>query len=374
MRSRMLVVGLLITLALSSVGFANEPIKIGIIAPLTGGAASSGIHIRYGAEMAADEINAAGGINGRQIKLFIVDDAGIPAQSVSAMNKLVYQDKVDMVVGGNLSSTVLAHMSITENAGIPYIVTSASNPYITRPENKWLFRLHQNDDIQSIHLAEMVVNNLKKTKIAVIHDTNDFGTASKDAFVAALKDLGIEPLIIESYNFGDKDFMPQLIRIRETNPEILGLFGNQSEAAIITNQMRQLGLNDVRIVSTGGFPVPKYIELAPGTSEGSICVSTFNPSLKLPEAQKFVADYVERFKTEPPHHAWNTYEAIIYVLKPILEKVGTDKAAIRDELRTVKWTALGMDKYFDEVGQVIMPSLFIEVRDGKWQAFDVPEA
>jgi branched-chain amino acid transport system substrate-binding protein len=361
------LLGLVVTVAAAA---APAPFKVGTITPLTGGGAGAGVHIKYGAEMAVDELNAAGGVGGRPIQLIVVDDAGIPAQSVSAANKLVYQDKVDFLIGGNISSTVLAHMEVTERAGIPYIVTTASNPQITRPTNKWTVRLHQNDNIQSVHLANYLVQDLKKAKIAVLYDSGDYGVACKQVFNVRLKELGLEPVIQLGFNWGDKDFMSQLIRIKEKSPDVVALFGQQAEAAIITNQMRQIGM-DALIATTGGFVVPKYIELAPGTSEGAVGITTFTPFSDDPMAKKFAEDYQKRFNTIPTHHAWNTYEAFKYILKPLVDENGANKAKLAKALRAFKWTALGNAKYFDKDGQVIMPSIFIQVQNGFWKPVPV---
>ncbi|MCR4424618.1 MAG: ABC transporter substrate-binding protein [Firmicutes bacterium] len=368
MRRIYVILAVFVVLAMTVGSTAATPFKVGCITPLTGGGAGAGVHIKYGAELAVAEINAAGGVGGRPVELIVVDDAGIPAQSVSAANKLIYQDNVDFLIGGNISSTVLAHMQVVEKAGVPYIVTTASNALITRPENKWVVRLHQNDDIQSAHLADFLVNVLGKNKISILYDAGDYGVGCKNAFTKRLQELGLDPVISLGFNWGDKDFMSQLIRIREKNPDTVALFGQQAEAAIITNQMRQLGMNAL-ICTTGGFVVPKYIELAPGTSEGAIGITTFSPFADDPVVKTFVDTYEKKYKTLPTHHAWNTYEAFKYILKPLVDKVGTDKAKMRDALRSWKWTALGVEKYFDETGQVIMPSLFIEVQNGVWKPF-----
>ncbi|MGE5623573.1 MAG: ABC transporter substrate-binding protein [Methanocella sp.] len=364
--SLLLAALLCLAVTVAGVAAAPAPFKVGVITPLTGGGAGAGIHIKYGAEMAVDEINAAGGVGGHPLQAIIVDDAGIPAQSVSAANKLVYQDKVDFMIGGNISSTVLAHMEVTERAGIPYIVTTASNPQITRPTNKWTVRLHQNDNVQAVHLANYLAQDLKKTKIAVLYDSGDYGVANRVVFDARLKEFGIAPTIELGFNWGDKDFMSQLVRIRETKPEVVALFGQQAEAAIITNQMRQIGMDQL-IATTGGFVVPKYIELAPGASEGAVGITTFTPFSDDPAAKKFAEDYQKRFNTIPTHHAWNTYEAFKYVLKPLVDKNGTNKAKLNKALHAFKWTALGNPRYFDKDGQVVMPSIFISVQNGFWK-------
>jgi branched-chain amino acid transport system substrate-binding protein len=359
---------LALVLISAMVGAAATPFKVGCIVPLTGGSAANGVYVRRGAEIAIAEINAKGGVAGRPVELIMADDAGVPATSVSAMNKLVFQDKVDFLIGGNISSTVLAHMQVSEKEGIPYIVTTASNAQITRKENKWTVRLHQNDLTQAVHLAEFVVNTIGKKNIAVMFDTGDYGTGCKNAFNDQIAKLGLQPLITIGFNTGDKDFMSQIIQVRAKNPDAVMLFCVQAEAAIITNQLRQMGIT-ATICGTGGFVIPKYIELAPGTSEGAIGMTTFSPFDEDPAFKAFTDAYQKAYGELPTHHGWNTYEAFVYLLKPIVDKVGTDKTAVMAALKSYKWTVAGAQKYFDESGQVIMPSKFISVQGGVWKPF-----
>lgn len=370
MKRLMALVTLMLALAMVSamVGAAATPFKVGCIVPLTGGAAANGMYIKRGAELAIAEINANGGVAGHPVELIMADDAGVPATSVSAMNKLVFQDKVDFLIGGNISSTVLAHMQISEKEGIPYIVTTASNAQITNKANKWTVRLHQNDLTQAVQLADFVLNVIKKSKIAVMFDTGDYGTGCKDAFNGQLAKLGKQSLITVGFNTGDKDFMSQVIQVKGKNPDVVMVFAVQAEAAIVTNQLRQMGVT-ATICGTGGYIVPKYIELAPGTSEGTVGMTTYSPYDESPEVKKFTDAYVKAYNDTPTHHAWNTYEAYIYLLKPIVDKVGIDKAAVMSALKSYKWTVAGNSKYFDETGQVIMPSIFISVQGGVWKYF-----
>jgi branched-chain amino acid transport system substrate-binding protein len=362
------IIALTALMVSAMVGAAVVPYKVGCIVPLTGGSAANGVYIRWGAEIAVAEINAKGGVAGRPVELIMADDAGVPATSVSAMNKLIYQDKVDFLIGGNISSTVLAHMQVSEKEGIPYIVTTASNAQITRKENKWTVRLHQNDLTQSVHLADFVTNVINKSKIAIMFDTGDYGTGCKNAFTDQLTKLGLAPVITIGFNTGDKDFMSQIIQVKAKNPDAVMLFCVQAEAAIITNQLRQMGIT-ATICGTGGFVVPKYIELAPGTSEGAIGMTTYSPFDEDPVYKNFSDAVQKAYNSLPTHHGWNTYEAFVYLLKPIVDKVGTDKAAVMAALKSYKWTIAGSSKYFDETGQVIMPSKFISVQNGVWKPF-----
>lgn len=355
---------------LGGMAYGQDPIKLGISTSITGAAAGYGIHIRNGAQMTIDEINSAGGIKGRKIEMIVADDAGNPAESVSAMNRLVTKENVDAIVGGNMSSLVLANMQVAERSAVPYIVTGASNPAITRPGNKFTFRLHQSDATAALQAADYVVSKLGKKKIAIIHCTDDYGTGCKDVFAARLKQLNVTPLIIDRFNPGDKSFSSQLLKVRISGAEFLGLFGVLPEVSLITKEARDLGMKDLGVIMTG-ISQPKYIDLAPGATEGAFAVTPFNSALKDPEVQRLSQNYRKLYNNlDPPHQVSNTYQAIKYVLAPIWAKVGTDKVKVRDEIRKLKWTAFGNEHYFDQNGQVIMPSVIIVVRNRAWVVAD----
>ncbi|MDQ7794535.1 MAG: ABC transporter substrate-binding protein [bacterium] len=368
-----LAIGLALVLAVGGCVFKKAaqgektPIIIGIATSLTGGGAGSGNHIWWGAQLAVDDLNAAGGVGGREVKLVVEDDATSPAQAVSAVNALIMQQKVDAIIGGNWSSLAMPVIPVVEREGVPFIVTSASTPAITAPGRQWTFRLHQSDATAASQAANFIINTLKLTEIAVMHDTGDYGTGCKDFFVAAGRMFGVKPLTVEPYNTGDKDFTAQLVKIRASGAKALGLFGVYPEVSLITLQARDLGMNDLKIVMTG-ISQQAYIDLAPGASEGVYAVTPFNAEVDDPEVRDFAQRYRARFQLDPPHQASNTYQAIVRVLAPIWAEVGTaDKTAVRDAIRKSTWDAFGQTGiHFGADHQVSMKSIIIQVTNGRF--------
>lgn len=352
-------------------GFAQD-IKLGVVAGMSGPGTSYGIGIRQGAEMAVKEINAAGGIKGRKISLVVVDDASNPAQSVSAMQRLV-SDGVDLVVGGWGSSQVLANMEVAERSGLPYIVVGATNPKITTEKNKWTFRVIFTDSVQAEQIAEAAVKRLGMKRIAVIHDANDYGVGNRDIFLASLKKLGVEPVVVVPYQSADKDFTPQLTRIREANPDGLAVFGTIPAAPAIMNQARDLGIK-ARFIGTGGLANENLMTLAPKASEGTVLTTYFHEDVD-PEARAWADRYVKEFSggTQPPRPvlaAWE-YRAIKYIAAPCLEQAGTDKEKLRQCISKWKGKIFSVpgEAYFDNTGQLVQQSVLVEVGNGNFQAF-----
>lgn len=349
-----------------------QDIRMGVIAGMSGPGTSYGIGIRQGAEMAVREINAAGGIKGRKIALVVVDDASNPAQSVTAMQRLA-NEGVDLIVGGWGSSQVLANMEVAERAGIPYIVVGATNPKITTEKNKWTFRVIFTDSVQAEQIADAAVNRLGMKRIAVIHDANDYGVGNRDIFVASLKKLGIDPVAVASYQSADKDFTAQLSRIREANPDGLAVFGTIPAAPAIMNQARDLGIK-ARFIGTGGLANENLMTLAPKASEGTVLTTYFHEDVD-PEAKAWAQRYVQEFSggsqpARPVLAAWE-YRAIRFIAAPCLASAGTDKDKLRQCIGAWKGRMFSVpgEAHFDRTGQLIQPSVLVEVGGGAFQAF-----
>jgi branched-chain amino acid transport system substrate-binding protein len=349
-----------------------QEIKLGVIAGMSGPGTSYGIGIRQGAEMAVKEINAAGGIKGRKISLVVVDDASNPAQSVTAMQRLV-SDRVDLIVGGWGSSQVLANMEVAERAGIPYIVVGATNPKITTEKNKWTYRVIFTDSVQAEQIADAAVKRLGMKRIAVIHDANDYGVGNRDIFLSSLKKLGIEPVAVMSYQSNDKDFTAQLSRIRESNADGVAVFGTIPAAPAIMNQARDLGIK-ARFIGTGGLANENLMTLSPKGSEGTVLTTYFHEDVDA-EAKAWAQRYVKEFSggsqpARPVLAAWE-YRAIKFIAAPCLTSVGTDKDKLRQCISGWKGRMFSVpgEARFDNTGQLIQESVLVEVGNGAFQAF-----
>lgn len=357
-------------LAIGQPAFAD--IKIGVIAGMSGPGTSYGIGIQQGAEMAVKELNEGGGLGGQKVQLVVVDDASNPAQSVTAMQRLV-SDNVDVIVGGWGSSQVLANMEVSERAGMPYVVVGATNPRITTDKNKWTFRVIQTDSLMAEQIAQSAVTQLKMKKIAVINDSNDYGVGNRDIFVAALKKAGLNPVEVQSYQSSDKDFTSQLARIRASEPDGIAIFGTIPAAPAIMNQARDFGIT-ARFIGTGGLANETLISLAPKASAGTVITTYFDDDVD-PAAKEWAEKYVKEFTggSQPPRPvlaAWE-YRAIKFIVAPCLSKVGTDKAKLRDCIGAFQGKLFGLpgEARFDRTGQLEQQPVLVEVRDGSFKGF-----
>lgn len=370
-----LIIGFIMVLGFGLPGgaFGADPIKVGTLEALTGPGAAFGTNMLQGLQMAVDEINEKGGLLGRKVEIISIDDAAQPAQSVSAITRLIHQDKVDIVIGGWGSATVLANFKVAEKAGVPYLECGASNPRVTRGNNnQWTFAVLQNDEKQCIVVSKLALDKGHK-RFAILHDRNDFGRGGRDEFSKGLKRFGnLEPVIVESYQMGDKDFNAQLIKIREANPNALGLFGTLVEAAAIAIQMKKLGMN-LPIFSMAGIANVNYIKLGGEAVEGTICAAHFNRHLS-PETEAWAKKYEEKFKhatvIADPNSAWMSYSAGANCFPAAVKMAGSmDKTKVRDALRKVKWREYGQDieNYFDEEHAIGKETIIVQVKNGDFK-------
>lgn len=343
-----------------------QDLTLGVIAGISGSGASYGAGIAQGAEMAVREINATGGINGRQLKLKVVDDASDPARSAIAMRRLL-SSSPDLIVGGWGSAQVLAHMELAEQSATPYIVVGATNPTITTPRNKWVFRVIPSDSVMAEQLANIVIGTLGMKRIAVFNDSNSYGSGNRDVFVATLARHGLKPVQVQAYDSRSTDFRVQLTDVKKINPDAIAIFGTLPAAPIIMTQARELGIQS-RFIGTGGLANEALIEAAPSAAEGTLLMSFFNEQADkqaLNWSRRYQLAFADRRFRSPVLAAWE-YRAIKDIVAPCLRSAGRDRLKLRDCIANWRGRPFGVgaEVYFDKSGQLVQPGLAVEISGG----------
>jgi branched-chain amino acid transport system substrate-binding protein len=339
-------------------------VKLGVVGPLTGPVAVGGIQTKYGLELAKDEINSRGGIPGvGEIEFIYEDDKCVPPESGNAVNKLVYRNKVLAVIGSVCSSSTMAGMIVSQKAKTPQITAVSTSPAITQKGNKWIFRSSIADVTRAGALAEFAVKKLKKTKVGIIHDADDYGRDGAYAFADKLKEFNIEPKVIESFNRKDKDFSGQLSKMAKQGVEVLVIWGLPEESALIAKQVKAMNLN-VQIM--GGDPVAnsRFIELAGPAAEGAMTGIGFVPTNPDPKVQAFISEIQKRYKTSVTNVVANAYDCL-YILAKAIEKSGADKAKLRDALAGIRYEGITGVTTFDENGGSLRKPIIVVVKNGK---------
>jgi branched-chain amino acid transport system substrate-binding protein len=342
-------------------------IKVGWIAPFSGNYAWAGEYLLNGAKLAAEEINAKGGVNGVKIDIVYEDDGGDPTKSVNATIKLIEKDKVNIIMGPFNSSCTLANMKETERRQMPQITFSLS-PVITKQNNQWIFRMSPSDEVTMTSILEYAVKVQGKKNIAFLTDTTDYGTGGYIVGAPYLEKNGLKPLTNEKFNIPDKDFTAQLLNIKKANPDALLLHGDEADCGLIAKQRIQLGMKDLEII--GGLPLTgtKYLETGGAEAvEGTIVATSFLASNPSPKVQDFVKNFTQKYGYAPEARCAAAYDGMYILAEALKHSQGKiDNISLRDAIRKVQ-NMEGVQGVFnfDEVGEGLHTVLKGIYRSGK---------
>jgi branched-chain amino acid transport system substrate-binding protein len=322
------------TMSRAAFADTSEPIMLGVSGPLTGPNAQYGAQWKQGFDLALDEIQAAGGINGRKLAYTFEDSQSDPRQSVAIAQKFVSDPKIVMELGDFSSPASMAASPIYQRAGLVQFGFTNSHPDFTKGGDfMWSTSVSQADE-QPL-LALYAVRHLGLKKLAVLHQNTDWGRTSRDYFVNAAKADGAEVVITEGYIADDRDFRSTLVRVRDANPDGLILISYYSDGALIARQARQIGLKQT-ICAASSVYSPKFLELGGEAVEDVHLGTRYFPEDPRPEVRKFVGGFKAKYGGQEPD-AFNAYSYdAMNVAAAVLRIGGTDRRAIRDAFAKVK--------------------------------------
>jgi branched-chain amino acid transport system substrate-binding protein len=362
---------------------AGEPYKIGAIYDVTGSASSLGIPERNTAQMLADELKAAGGIIGpdglrHPVEIVIYDSQSDETKTVLAAKKLIEEDKVSAIVGPTQSGTTLAILDSVQGAGVP-LISNAASVKITEPaaERNWVFKTAPSDRL----VVGALVDYLKSqgiSKVGWMSVNNAFGDSGKTEFAAAAPGAGIEIVAEEKYEATDTDMTAQLTKIQGANPQALIVWSTPPSASIVTKNAFDLGLS-LPIFHSHGIANQTFIDLATKEAAegvrfpvGKILVADQLPDSDPQKATllEYATKYRAAFDAAPVTfggHAWDAVKLLVQVM----EKVGPDRAKIRDELeKTQGFVGIGGVFDFsptDHAGLDNNALVIATIEDGQWK-------
>lgn len=335
-----IVVLLLIAFVFVSMCFAggnqeessSESIKIGFIGPLTGDYANYGTLCKQAVQMAIEEINAMGGVNGVEIKLYAEDSEGDSQKALAAMEKLSSSDKVCAIIGPVLTGEAFSVAERAEAEGIVIITPSASHKDITNI-GEYIFRTTPSDGLQGEVAGKYWYEVLGYRKLAVLYAKNDYSQGLYESMSEAFTAEGGKIVATATFMVGDKDFKTQLTNLKNTDAEAIYIPDYTAEMAQILEQASQLGI-DKPFLSGDGFLSEEIYTLAGQYTDGVI----YTASAKITESDKnkvFKENYTAKWGVGPDSFASNAYDAT-YILASVIEKVGTNRAAIKKGMQQVK--------------------------------------
>ena len=344
-------------------------IKIGFNAPLTGFAAADGTSARNGAELAVEQINATGGINGDTLKLVIYDDQASPKESVPIAQKLIQKDKVVAGISGSYSGATRAAAGIFQESSIPYISAFAIHPDITRAGN-YVFRTSFVGQVQGRAGAKLVGKTLGLKRAVIVTLKNDFGKSLAAGFKEAAGKFGIEIIAEYQYSIKDRQFGPIVSKIRADKPEVIYASGYFFTAGPLVSQLRAAGIK-VPIIGQEGYDSQKFIKIAGPASEGTIITTSLDRDSTVAETKNFISAFEKKAGHKVDMVAASAHTAVMVLAAALKKAGGGDHAALRDAIAATKLTASTGQISFNKLGEVQKAVQVQIVKDGNWHHHSV---
>jgi branched-chain amino acid transport system substrate-binding protein len=310
-------------------------IPVGLYAALSGGEAAFGAATLQGAQLAAEEINASGGVLGKKIRLVVEDDQGKGDEAASVVTKLITSNNVLAIIGENSSNQSLAAGPIAQAAKVPMISPSSTNPKVTQTGD-YIFRVCFTDPYQGKALATFVAQNLGLKTAAVLKDNkNDYSVGLAQYFTETFVKLGGRIVAEQSYSGGDSEFRPQLTAIKAASPQVLFIPGFYTDVGQIAIQARDLGIT-VPMVGGDGWDSPTVIKIGGKAVEGCYFSDHYFVGEDRPAVKRFVGTIHQRTGNNPDANSALGYDAL-YILTNAIRKAGSlDRKAIRDQIAQTK--------------------------------------
>ncbi|GAC1358058.1 MAG: ABC transporter substrate-binding protein [Herpetosiphon sp.] len=311
----------------------SRDLVVALNTEITGAGAQTGDLAKKAADIAVEKINAAGGVNGKKIKLIVEDAASSNQGALAAVNKAGTEDEAAAMVGPVKSTQILAISERIKELQLPSLI-GGTNESLTKQGNPWLLRFRPDDSIAATAMVNFALNDLKAAKIAVLHDSDAFGTGAADIIEAALKAKGKELATRQKYTTGAQDFTAQLLAVKSSGAEVLCLYGtNSQDDAVILRQAREQGLT-IKLIGSPSYGQTIVADLAADLTEGVYVVTDYLPG-RTPESKEYMDAWQKKYNSTPDGlSAWN-WDAI-HILSQIIARVGTDKDKIRAEILKVQ--------------------------------------
>ena len=361
---------LLAAIVLAPVASAADDILIGYHGPMTGPASWVGLGGRDGALMALDEINAAGGVNGRRIKMISYDDAAKPSEAEAVAKKMIESDKVFAILGGGVSNVAIVVGEEAHRAKVPYLNGPGASPKIIDLQSRWVFS-GATIDVRDIaeNDATFIGEYLKVKKVAVMNGADEFSQSLADAVIKLIKQrYGVEILTQQKYNAGDTDFSSQLLAVKQTNPEYILMFGLYVEAARAIRQSRELGIKtpikgDTSMMNSG------FLTVTGPASEGVI--TTYAPLYFNGNPVRDMVEFEARYKKMYPSYPVDRPNYVdvynygnMYALAEGMKRAGKDmtRKSLVEALETLK--DFKAPDYWPKAVHIIQPLTFTESHNG----------
>ena len=352
-------------------GADSEVIKIGGIGPLSGPNSTYGISVKEGADLLAEEINAAGGINGKKVEFIFEDDQSDNTVAASAFNKLVDKDGVCAILGGVTSGTTLAIAPNSTNKKIPMITPTGTEPTITNVGGDFMFRGCFVDSFQGEILAKYTKENLGKTTAAVLYNSSsDYSKGIANAYKETLEKNGGQ--VVEFLSYGsdkETDFKAQLTKIKSANPDVIILPDYYNVVGLIAKQARDMGITS-QFLGGDGWESEELTKIGGTAVDGAIYINHYYAEDTDENVKNFVDSYTKKYNKTPDCFAALSYDTAKILVKAIEKANSTDGTAIRDALAGMENNSVTGNIKFNEERSAVKSAAIIKINGDKKELDD----
>jgi branched-chain amino acid transport system substrate-binding protein len=373
MRKLALVLVLVSVFALSAVTvFASGTFDLTIPLPLTGKQAKFGEIMKRSYEIAAEEINAKGGVKGKKIVLSFEDSSGKPETARAIVEKLIDVKKQPIIVGEYTSSCAKAVAAVAEERKTPYLVVASADDAITRQNYKYVFRQNQVNDHYADAFVSFLREVVKPKTIAILYESSAFGTSGAAAMERDAQNMGAKVVLKEKFETGAIDFKPLLSKVKAAQPDVVYTVSYANEAQLIMKQAMELRL-DAKLFSGGaaGFAIPEFVDGAKEAAEYVVSATLWTPQVKYPGAKAFADKYKVKYGDFPSYHGASAYSAMYVTADALNRAKDWTQDGIRDALKATNlMTAFGPVKFEDKEGyqnQNFIETLAIQVQNHEFE-------
>jgi branched-chain amino acid transport system substrate-binding protein len=349
---------------------AQDTIKVGIILPTTGEKAKFGEIEKKSFEMALEEINAAGGVNGKKLEFLFEDDTGRPDVARGAAEKLITKDKVVMLGGGYGSSETFAIAGVAQQSGMPFLISTGSDNKITEMKWNYVFRLNQPVGDYPKALESFLTEVVKPQTVAILYENTNFGSSQSKVFQETCDRLKLKVVVSEGYQSGGVDFKPILVKVKQANPDLVYMISYLMDASLLMNQSKELNLTPKLFVGGGaGFTLPEFAQNAGKAGQLVFSATLWYQTLPYPGAKEYYEKFVKRFNMDTEYHGAEGY-ASAYVIADTLKRTkDLTPDQVRESLsQTDMMTVFGPVKfvaYEKMTNQNKLPTYLVQWIDGK---------
>jgi branched-chain amino acid transport system substrate-binding protein len=352
----------------------DTPIAIGVVTSISGSLAMFGQAHLQGYDLALQEINDAGGVLGRPVRLVFEDDASDPATAATAVEKLTTVDQVPLILGSYSSSATLLAAAMAERHQVPLIIPTAAADEITRQGYRWIFRINAPSAVYIETLLDFLDEAAPPSRLAIVFENTGFGTSIAEAAERQARARGINVVAYHAYRTGAGDFRPLLVEVKASRPDVVIFVSYLEDAVALMHQSQEVDFNPGIFAAAGaGFSLPDFPLLAAGAAEFTVSVTQWTPDVRWPGAADFAGEFEAKYGYLPQYHSAETYAALLLAADALRRAGSLEGEALRQSLQGTDLVTVFGPIRFDNQGQNDHPMLVTQVIDGRFVTVYPPE-